>query len=55
MLFRSPAVAAIVAGVRRTAHLDEYPALYRTPVPAALWDELRDEGLLDPRAPVPER
>lgn len=48
-----PAVASIVAGVRRTAHLDAYPAYYRTPIPPALWEELRAAGLLDPRAPVP--
>jgi D-threo-aldose 1-dehydrogenase len=49
-----PAVASIVAGVRRTAHLDEYPRLYRTPIPGALWEELRAEGLIDERAPVPD-
>lgn len=48
-----PAVATIVAGVRRVAHLESYPALYRTPIPGALWEELRAEGFLDPRAPVP--
>ncbi|MFN8622212.1 MAG: aldo/keto reductase [Chloroflexota bacterium] len=49
-----PRVAAIVAGVRRIDHLEEYPALYRTRIPAALWTDLRAAGLLDPRAPVPD-
>ena len=49
-----PRVASIVAGVRRVEHLEEYPRLYATPIPGGLWEELRAEGLLDPRAPVPD-
>ncbi len=49
-----PAVASLVAGVRSAAHLDDYPAMLAYPVPAALWDELRHEGLLPPAAPVPD-
>jgi D-threo-aldose 1-dehydrogenase len=26
----------------------------RTPIPGALWDDLRTEGLLHPDAPTPE-
>jgi len=48
-----PAVVGLVAGVRTAAHLDEYPALLGTPIPRALWDDLRASGLLDPAAPVP--
>jgi D-threo-aldose 1-dehydrogenase len=48
-----PAVLSIVTGVRSTAHLDEYPALLRHPIPADLWVELRAKRLLDERAPVP--
>jgi D-threo-aldose 1-dehydrogenase len=48
-----PAVTGLVAGVRSIAHLDEYPALLRRPIPAALWADLRADGLLDPAAPVP--
>jgi len=51
--FGHPSVATVVAGVRRIAHLDEYPELYRAEIPAALWAELRAEGLIDPRAPLP--
>ena len=48
-----PAVASLVAGVRRVDHLDEYPALMRRPIPADLWAELRAEGLIAPEAPTP--
>ena len=48
-----PAVASVVAGVRRIDHLDEYPAFLRLPIPADLWAELGAEGLIDPAAPVP--
>ncbi len=49
-----PTVASIAAGVRRVDHLDEYPALYRMPIPSDLWTELRAEGLIPPDAPVPD-
>ena len=48
-----PAVVSLIAGVRSVDHLDEYPALMRRPIPAALWADLRAEGLLAPGAPVP--
>jgi D-threo-aldose 1-dehydrogenase len=48
-----PAVVSLVAGVRSTAHLDDYPALLQHPIPNELWLELRAEGLIDERAPVP--
>jgi D-threo-aldose 1-dehydrogenase len=44
---------SLVAGVRTIAHLDEYPALLRYPIPGALWTELREERLIDLEAPVP--
>jgi D-threo-aldose 1-dehydrogenase len=49
-----PAVVSLVAGVRTPGHLDEYPAMLALPIPAALWAELRAEGLLAPGAPVPD-
>lgn len=52
-VFAHPTVASLVAGVRSIPHLDEYPVLMETPIPADLWAELRAEGLLDPAAPVP--
>ena len=48
-----PAVVSLIAGVRTIDHLDEYPAAMRREIPAALWAELRHEGLLHPAAPVP--
>jgi D-threo-aldose 1-dehydrogenase len=48
-----PAVTGLIAGVRSTAHLDDYPSAMRRPIPAALWEALRAERLLPPDAPVP--
>src|SRR3954452_17396889 len=48
-----PAVAAIIPGPRNP---DEFRAnldLLRHPIPPALWQELRESGLLHPAAPVP--
>ena len=50
---RHPTVVCVVAGVRRIAHLDEYPELMAAEIPAALWSDLRAEGLIDAAAPVP--
>ena len=48
-----PAVAGLIAGVRRVDHLDEYPALMRRAIPGILWDDLRAEGLIAADAPTP--
>jgi D-threo-aldose 1-dehydrogenase len=48
-----PAVASVVAGVRSVEHLEEYPELMRLPIPGALWEELRAEGLVPEEAPTP--
>jgi D-threo-aldose 1-dehydrogenase len=48
-----PAVVSVIAGVRSIDHLDEYAELYRTAIPAALWDELRAQRLLAEAAPTP--
>ncbi len=48
-----PAVVSLVAGVRSSAHLDDYPAALTAAIPAALWKELRAEGLVRPDAPLP--
>ena len=49
-----PAVAGLIAGVRRVEHLDEYPAfMRRAPSRRALWDDLRAEGLIAADAPTP--
>ncbi len=48
-----PAVAAVLTGARRPEELQENCAMFDLAVPGALWQELRNEGLLDERAPVP--
>ena len=48
-----PAVASLIAGARLIDHLDEYPELLRQPIPAALWAEMRAEGLIPDEAPTP--
>jgi D-threo-aldose 1-dehydrogenase len=48
-----PAVAGVVAGVRSTAHLDDYPRAMRRPIADDLWAELRAERLIADDAPVP--
>ena len=48
-----PAVAAVIPGAASVAEVEENARMIETPVPAALWSELKDAGLLDPAAPVP--
>ncbi|GAA0907034.1 MULTISPECIES: hypothetical protein [Streptomyces violaceusniger group] len=48
---RPPAVASVLVGARSAARTRDAAALYTHPIPAALWDELRAEGLLPTRVP----
>jgi D-threo-aldose 1-dehydrogenase len=48
-----PAVAAIIPGPRNVEEFHTNLRLLRQPIPAALWSDLRAEGLLRPAAPVP--
>jgi D-threo-aldose 1-dehydrogenase len=48
-----PAVVTALVGVRTPTELEADVALARHPIPAALWDELRAEGLLRAEAPTP--
>ncbi len=48
-----PAVAAIIPGPRAAAEFEANLALLRQPIPAALWADLREQGLLHPEAPTP--
>jgi D-threo-aldose 1-dehydrogenase len=48
-----PAVKTIVVGYRSAAEVAENAAWARLPIPAALWDDLRQEGLLRADAPTP--
>jgi D-threo-aldose 1-dehydrogenase len=52
--YAQPVVATVLNGARSVAELQENVASFQRPIPPALWSALRDEGLLDPRAPVPQ-
>ena len=47
------AVAAIIPGPRNAAEFTQNLALLKHPIPASLWSDLRQAGLLHPEAPVP--
>jgi len=48
-----PVVAAIIPGPRNVEEFRANLELLRHPIPAALWSDLRQAGLLHPAAPVP--
>ncbi|NEA68093.1 aldo/keto reductase [Streptomyces sp. SID12488] len=48
-----PAVASVLSGARSADEVRDTVDQLRRTVPAALWDELRAEGLLPPHVPVP--
>lgn len=48
-----PAVASVLTGPRTTAELDETVSLFRQSIPAALWTDLKQQGLLRADAPTP--
>lgn len=48
-----PAVAAIIPGPRNAAEFTQNLGLLNHKIPAALWRDLRQAGLLHPKAPVP--
>ncbi|MFB6849636.1 aldo/keto reductase [Streptomyces sp. NPDC056373] len=48
-----PAVASVLTGARSAEEVRDTVAQLRHPVPPALWDELRAEGLLAPDTPTP--
>jgi D-threo-aldose 1-dehydrogenase len=48
-----PAVASVLTGARSADEVRDTVDQLRRPVPAALWDELRAEGLLAPDTPIP--
>jgi D-threo-aldose 1-dehydrogenase len=43
---RNPVVAAVLTGVRSVAEIEQNVAMFTTPIPDALWDELRSEALI---------
>lgn len=48
-----PAVAAVVTGSRTPAEIRENARLMAIPIPSALWEELRDRGVVANGVPVP--
>ena len=48
-----PAVCAVIPGAMKPAEVKANVALFDEFIPGEFWAALRDEGLLDPRAPVP--
>ena len=49
-----PAVACVLTGARSAAEMAENARLLGQPIPLALWDDLRREGLLGEHVPTPE-
>ena len=48
-----PAVTSVIPGSSFPGHVVENAAMLASDIPAALWDELRDQRLIDREAPVP--
>lgn len=48
-----PVVSAVIPGPRNVDEFETNMKLLRHRIPAALWDDLKREGLLHPAAPVP--
>lgn len=48
-----PAVAAVIPGFASAAEVCAGVDHFHFRIPDALWSDLRDQGLIDPRAPVP--
>jgi D-threo-aldose 1-dehydrogenase len=48
-----PAVTCVVVGCRSVAQLDESIAMFELEIPRAMWEELKQEGLLAPEVPTP--
>jgi D-threo-aldose 1-dehydrogenase len=48
-----PAVVSVIPGFASASEVRSGVAHFHTPIPDALWADLRHEGLIDPRAPVP--
>jgi D-threo-aldose 1-dehydrogenase len=48
-----PAVTAVLMGPRNIAELIDSEAMLAQPIPAALWRDMVEQGLLDPRSEIP--
>ena len=49
-----PVVAAVLCGPRNAAQVGRSVQAFNETIPAGLWRDLKDEGLIDARAPSPE-
>ena len=50
----NPAVAAVIPGASRPSRIAEDRAALEEAVPANFWRELREAGLVNPAAPLPD-
>lgn len=48
-----PQVACVIPGMGSARRIDDALAQHAAAIPAAFWAELKDAGLVDPRAPLP--
>ncbi len=48
-----PLVASVLAGLDSPSRVEQALALYRRPIPATLWRDLKAQGLMHPGAPTP--
>ena len=53
-VFGHPAVTAVIPGPRSVTEAEENFQMMAHPIPAALWQELRQEGLIPAEAPTPQ-
>ena len=51
--FAHPAVAQVLTGARSGSEIMDNVRLMQTPIPPELWRELRETGLVHPKAPFP--
>ncbi|MCX5515568.1 pyridoxal 4-dehydrogenase [Kaistia algarum] len=49
----NPIVSSVIPGPRTAAELDQIVGWWNQPIPASLWTDLRNEGLIDPESPLP--
>jgi D-threo-aldose 1-dehydrogenase len=49
-----PAITSVVVGTGSAARITSTLQALQTPIPSALWADLRAEGLLHKAAPVPQ-
>lgn len=51
--FAHPAVAQVLTGARAASEITDNIRLTQTPIPPELWRDLREQGLVHPKAPLP--